>query len=64
MPLWSRDYILDMKGPSHVPVWCPRDIVAAPRQTGRRARYTESPGAVYAGGSRVCLRRRPEATDP
>ncbi len=57
MPLWSRDYILDMKGPFHVPVWaCSRDIVAAPRQTGSSARYSESPG--------VSLRRRPEATEP
>ncbi len=65
MPLLSRDYILDMTGPSHVSVWaCSRDIVAALGQAGGSPRYTGFPGAAHVGGSRVSPWRRPEAAEP
>ena len=64
MPLLSRDYILDMTGPSHVPVRaCSRDIVAALRQAGSSPRYTEFAGEGHLGGSRVFPWNHPEAAE-
>ncbi len=64
MPPLGRDYIPDMTGSSHVPVWaCSRDIGAALRRAGS-PRYTESPGEGHVGGSRVFPWRRPEAAAP